>query len=104
MSHIQRDLLSATTEDDEVHQLIQRARRRVTSLVTKHGDCSAMRRVANDVERLEIDVEELALTRGLSQPPNGSSERIQIPDTEYHINFWRDVDHEGVGGQRGGAA
>jgi hypothetical protein len=103
MSHIQGDLLSATIEVDELHQLIQRARRCVTSLVSKHGDCSAMRRVANDVERLEIDVEELALTRAYSQP-SGSSERIQIPDTDYHIDFWRDVDHEGVGGQRGGAA
>src|SRR3954447_2143098 len=99
MSHIQGDLLSATTEVDELHQLIQRVRRCVTSLASKHADCSAMRRVANDVERLEIDVEELALTRGLSQP-NASSERIQIPDTEYHIDFWRDVDHEGIGGQR----
>ena len=25
---------------------------------------------------------------------------IQIPDTEYDIDFWRDVDHEGVGGRR----
>ena len=95
--------MSATAEVDELHQLIHRARRCVTSLVSKHGDCSAMRRVANDVERLEIDVEELALTRRLSQP-NGPSERIQIPDTEYHIDFWRDVDHEGVGGQRGASA
>jgi hypothetical protein len=103
MNNIQGDLLSTTTEVDELHQLIERARRCVTSLASKHGDCSAMRRVVNDVERLEIDVDELALTRGLSQP-TGSSERIQIPDTEYHIDFWRDVDHEGVGGQRGGVA
>ena len=48
---------------------------------------------------LRIDSEELDVTRGLTQP-NGSSERIQIPDTEYHIDFWRDVDHEGIGGQR----
>jgi hypothetical protein len=91
--------LSATTEVDELHQLIQRVRRCVTSLATKHGDCTAMRRIANDVERLEIDVAELALTRGLSQP-NGCTAMIQIPDTEYHIDFWRDVDHEGIGGQR----
>jgi hypothetical protein len=99
MPNTQGDPLSTTTEVDELHQLIQRMRRCVTSLVSTHGDSSAMRRIANDVERLEIDVEELALTRGLSQP-NGPSERIQIPDTEYHIDFWRDVDHEGIGGQR----
>jgi hypothetical protein len=91
--------MSTTTEVDELHELINALRRCVTSLVSTHGECPAMRRIVNDVERLEIDVEELALTRGLSQP-NGSSERIQIPDTEYHIDFWRDVDHEGIGGQR----
>jgi hypothetical protein len=99
MRKTQGDPLSPTTEVDELHQLIQRARRCVASLVSTHGDCSAMRRIANDVERLEIDVDELALTRGLSQL-NGSSERIQISDTDYPIDFWRDVDHEGVGGHR----
>ena len=24
---------------------------------------------------------------------------IQIPDTEYDIDFWRDVDHEGMAGR-----
>ena len=53
----------------------------------------------NDIDRLDIDVEELELTRGLSQQ-NGCSEMIHIPDTEYHIDFWWDVDHEGLGGFR----
>jgi len=26
---------------------------------------------------------------------------IQIPDTQYDHDFWRDVDHEGIGGRRG---
>jgi hypothetical protein len=95
--------MSTTTEFDELHQLIQRARRCVTSLVSKHGDCSATRRIANDVERLEIDVDELETSCVLTQP-RSSTATIQIPDTEYHIDFWRDVDHEGVGGQRGGGA
>ena len=24
---------------------------------------------------------------------------IQIPDAEYDLDFWRDVDHEGIGGE-----
>jgi pyruvate/oxaloacetate carboxyltransferase len=98
--------LSTTTEVDELHQLINELRRCVTSLVSMHGDCPAMRRLVNDaerivngVDRLDIDLEELEMKRGHNQP-DGSTAMIQIPDTEYHIDFWRDVDHEGVGGQR----
>ena len=102
--------MSTTTEVDELHQLIGGLQRCVTSLLSTYGDTPATRRIVNDAERilngidrLDIDVEELEMKRGLSQP-NGSSEMIQIPDTEYHIDFWRDVDHEGVGGQNGACA
>ena len=95
--------MSTTTEVDELHQLIEGLRRCVTSLVSRHGDCPAMRRIVNDaerilngVDRLDIDVEELEMARGLSP----SVEMIQIPDTQYDIDFWRDVDHEGIGGRR----
>ncbi|MCW2559821.1 MAG: hypothetical protein JWP55_3785, partial [Mycobacterium sp.] len=30
----------------------------------------------------------------------GRGAMIQIPDADYDHGFWRDVDHEGVGGQR----
>ena len=99
--------MSSTAEREELHQLSGALLKCVTSLASKCGDTPAMRRVVNDAERIvngidrvDIDVEELEMKRGLSQP-NGSSEMIQIPDTEYHIDFWRDVDHEGVGGQNG---
>ena len=102
--------MSTTTEVDELYRLIGGLRQCVTSLASTYGDGPAMRRIVNDVERilngidrLDIDVEELEMQRGLSQP-NGSSEMIQIPDTEYHIDFWRDVDHEGIGGQNGSCA
>ena len=102
--------MSTTTEVDELHLLIDGLQRCVSSLVSRYGDTPATRRIVNDAERilndidrLDIDVEELEMKRGLSQP-NGSSEMIQIPDTEYAIDFWRDVDHEGVGGQSGACA
>jgi hypothetical protein len=98
--------MSITTEVDELHQLMKGVRRCVTSLVSTQGSGPAMRRIVNDVERilngvarLDIDVEALELTSGCGEP-DGSTAMIQIPDTEYHIDFWRDVDHEGVGGRR----
>jgi hypothetical protein len=98
--------MSAPAEVDELHQLIGDLQKCVTSLAST-CDTPAVRRLVNDAERisngidrLDIDVEELEMKRGLSQS-NGPSEMIQIPDTEYDLDFWRDVDHEGIGGQSG---
>lgn len=100
--------MSSTAEREELNELSGALLKCVTSLASKCGDTPAMRRLVNDaerilngVDRLDIDVEELELTRGLPHP-EASVEMIQIPDTEYDIDFWRDVDHEGVGGQSGG--
>jgi hypothetical protein len=99
--------MTITTEVDELHQLITDLRECVTSVVAKYGECPAMRRVVNDAERilngihrLDIDIEELELKRGLGQQ-SVCAEMIQIPDFEYDHDFWRDVDHEGIGGQNG---
>jgi hypothetical protein len=98
--------LSSTTELAELHELIGRMRRCVTSLASKYGDSPATRRIVNDAERilndidrLDIDAEELELARGVVQQHHGG-ERIPIPDTQYDTDFWRDVDDEGLGGTR----
>lgn len=94
--------MSTTTELTELHHLIGGLRRCVTSLKAKYGDTPAMRRIVNDAERilndvelLDIDADELALTQ---QTVVVSGEKIPIPDTPYDTAFWRDVDDEGVGG------
>ena len=99
--------MSSTAERDELNELSGALLKCVTALASKCGDTPAMRRLVNDaerilngVERLDIDVEELELTRGHTP----SVEMIQIPDTQYDIDFWRDVDHEGIGGQNGACA
>ena len=102
--------MSSTAEREELHQLSGALLKCVTSLASKCDDTPAMRRVVNDAERilngidrLDIDVEELELTHGITHPePCGGM--IAIPDTQYDIDFWRDVDHEGIGGQNGACA
>jgi hypothetical protein len=98
--------LSSTTELAELHELIGRMRRCVTSLASRYGDSPATRRIVNDAERilndidrLDIDAEELELTRGVTRPHHGG-EKIAIPDTQYDRDFWGDVDDEGLGGTR----
>jgi hypothetical protein len=94
--------MSIATEVDELQRLVADLRGCVTSLVATYGECPAIRRVVNDAEyilngihRLEIDIEELAVAGELAQ---ASRPMIQIPDTQYDHDFWRDVDHEGIGG------
>ena len=58
-------------------------------------------RIVNDIDRLDIDAEELELTRGVTRHRQ-SAEKIAIPDTQYDSDFWRDVDDEGVGGHSRG--
>jgi hypothetical protein len=100
--------MSSTTEFAELHELIGRLRRCVTSLASRYGDTPATRRIVNDTERilndidrLDIDAEELELTGGVTRQ-RPSAERIAIPDTQYDTDFWRDVDDEGVGGHSRG--
>jgi hypothetical protein len=99
--------MSNTAEREELNELSGALLKCVTSLASKCGDTPAMRRLVNDaerilngVDRLDIDVVELELTRGHTPPVD----MIQIPDTQYDIDFWRDVDHEGIGGQNGACA
>jgi hypothetical protein len=98
--------MSKTTEVNELHQLVGNLMRCVASLEATYGDAPAMRRIINDAERivngidrLDIDAEELELACGLALSKTHGA-MIQIPDTDYDHGFWRDVDHEGVGGQR----
>ena len=92
--------MSTTTELDQLHELIGGLRRCVSSLASRYGDSTAMRRIVNDAERiqndidrLDIDAEELNLARGVSHHHIG--EKIGIPDTQYASDFWQDVDDDG---------
>ena len=93
--------MSSTREFAELRELIGGLRRCVTSLAAQYGDSPATRRMVNDIDRLDIDAEELELTRGVTRHRQ-SAEKIGIPDTQYDSDFWRDVDDEGVGGHSRG--
>lgn len=87
--------MSSTTELAELHHLVGGLQRCVTSLNSRYGDTPAVRRIMNDVERLDIDAAELDQSWSSSHHPG---EKIPIPDTQYDSEMWRDIDDEGVGG------
>lgn len=94
--------MSRAAELAELHHLAGSLRRCVTSLQHRYGDAPAMRRVLLDTERILGDLELLdadaAELEQISHPTPGPAEKIQVPDTPYDREFWRDVDDEGVGG------
>ena len=96
--------MSSTTELDELHALIGGLRKCVKSLRSRYGDNPATRRIVLDAERIISDVDlldhdanDLDLGR-FTETHTG--EKIGVPDTQYDSEFWRDIDDEGVGGQR----
>ena len=94
--------MSKAAELAELHHLIGNLRRCVNSLQDRYGDAPAMRRVVIDTERIISDLELLELDAGelelAAHTGVFSGEKIQVPDTPYDREFWRDVDDEGVGG------
>lgn len=96
--------LSGTPKLDELRGLIGDLRRCVTSLQTQYHDIVPMRRVANDADRLLNDIDRLDIDAGQldverATPHPYVDEKIPVPDAEYDLSFWRDVDDEGIGGQ-----
>jgi hypothetical protein len=94
--------MSRAAELAELHHLAGTLRRVVSSLQQRYEEAPTMRRLVLDADRiladlelLESDAAELEMMAG---PGAHSGEKIQVPDTPYDSEFWRDVDDEGVGG------
>ncbi|MFC9946575.1 hypothetical protein [Streptomyces pratensis] len=87
-----------------VDVLIHGLRRYVESLQVQVGDSVAVRRLMNDVDRLELDLGDLRLPQdaGPPLPPVGrGGHMIQVPDgAEADPELWHGVDDEGIGGHR----
>ncbi len=66
----------------------------VEGVAVQAGDVVAVRRLRNDVERIQIDMGDCA---GLQPVPAVRKLEI-IPDTPYDESLWQGVDDEGLGG------
>lgn len=87
------------TELAELKRTIGQLRHCVGALRSRYGNVAGVQRLANDVERLDIDAAELA---GLPITPQQrrapEHDVVVVPDTPYDPALWRDADDEGVGG------
>ena len=89
---------------DDVSHAIDELRARVGDARAAYGDIPAVDRLANDVERIEIDARELVGAVPHNAPPPGQTHhepKISIDDTPINPALWADADDEGIGGFHG---
>jgi hypothetical protein len=93
--------MGTTAELAELRRTIGQLRQCVGALRSRYGDASAIRRLANDVERLDIDLCELETPI----PPQkrapeliDRSQIVKIPEGPYDPSLWQGADDEGIGG------
>ncbi|WP_298181902.1 hypothetical protein [Saccharomonospora sp.] len=89
----------SSAEMTELRRAIGQLRQCVGALRTRYGEPPAVRRIINDVDRLDIDVAELAQLSPLSTRGDGKPvDVVKISDTPYDPALWKGADDEGVGG------
>lgn len=87
----------SSAEFTELQRTIGQLRQCVGALRARYGDVPAVRRLANDVDRLDIDAGELV--QPVTTPaPRQAEDVVVVPDTPYDPALWQGADDEGVGG------
>lgn len=92
-----------TTEIAELRRNIGQLRQCVGTLRNRYGDAPTVRRLINDLERLNIDADEFEGTQLVPVQQNkvDRSDVVVVPDTPYDESLWAGADDEGVGGYHG---
>ncbi|GAA1857405.1 hypothetical protein [Myceligenerans crystallogenes] len=90
----------ATAEYETLCRSIEQLRGSVAAVRATFGDGPEVRRLVNDLERLDIDAAELAGARPRAREAAGR-DTIYVPDSREDLTAWTDADDEGLGGYHG---
>jgi hypothetical protein len=94
--------MPVTVEVRTLNRAVEELRSAVASLHGKYGDVPAVRRLKNDLERLELDVHDVGALPANAAPAGSLGEVHQLSDEPYDISMWADdADDEGLGGYHG---
>lgn len=93
----------ANTEMTDLRRTIGQLRQCIGTLRSRYGDAPAVRRLAMDIDRLEVDTEDFegAPPVPVQTKPADRSNVVVVPDTPYDPSLWADADDEGLGGYHG---
>lgn len=92
-----------TTEFTTLRHSIEQLRASVFGVRDAFGDAPEVRRLMNDLERLEIDAAELADVEPVSRAgvPGRVPDHVVVPDTPLDETMFTDADDEGLDGYHG---
>lgn len=94
--------MASTPEVTAAEQAARELRRCVGEMRTRYGDVPAVRRLVNDVERLDIDLADTGgLTPRSEAEGRAAQDVVEIPSAAYDERLWQGGDDEGVGGPHG---
>ncbi len=88
--------MPATPELTMLRRTIDELRTTVGALQHRYGEITAVRRLAADVERIELDASDLDSILPPPEAPPG--EMHMIDDRPLDPALWADADDEGLGG------
>ncbi len=87
----------ASTEIAELRQTIIQLERSLDAVRSRHGDTLAVRRLVNDLERLDIDAAELEQALPQNQAGAAKADVIYVPDSKSDEAAWMGAQDEGLG-------
>ncbi len=92
--------MAETAELTTLHRTLDQLRSCVGELRRCYGDIPAVKRLAGDVDRIDIDAAELgALTPPATRP--SQEPVLLVSDEPLDPSLWADADDEGLGGYHG---
>jgi hypothetical protein len=84
-----------------LNRSIEELKTAVSVLTRLHGKTSVVKRLANDLERLQLDAADAEVLRTPDLPASIKGEGgdvYHVSDEPYDHSMWADSDQEGVGG------
>ncbi|MFW0784867.1 hypothetical protein AAFP35_10135 [Gordonia sp. CPCC 206044] len=87
-----------TAEMKELHRSIGVLRHHIATLKTQYGDADAVRRMTNDLDRLDIDVHDFEQAPPpLVHAKAGREDIVYVPDSKSDELAWLGAQDEGLG-------
>ncbi|MGC5259379.1 hypothetical protein ACPXCG_23825 [Gordonia sp. DT218] len=87
-----------TAEMKELHRSIGALRHHIFTLKSHYGDVDAVRRMTNDLDRLEIDLHDFEhAPPPVVRAPGGKDDVVYVPDSKSDEAAWLGAQDEGLG-------
>ncbi|ATD71308.1 MULTISPECIES: hypothetical protein [Gordonia] len=86
-----------TAEMRELHRSITTLRHHIVGLRAHYGDTDAVRRMANDLDRLEIDLHDFEHSPPKPIKVKAKEQVVYVPDSKSDEAAWLGAQDEGLG-------